>query len=44
MIADSVLINAKAYFKQEIVDCSIAINEGKILKIGKEVNMPKADV
>jgi dihydroorotase len=44
LIADSVLINAKAYFKQEIVDCSIAINEGKILKIGKEVNMPKADV
>jgi dihydroorotase len=44
LIADSVLINAKAYFKQEIVDCSIAINEGKILKIGKQVNMPKADV
>ena len=44
MIADSVLVNAKAYFKQEIVDCNIAFNEGKILKIGKEVNMPKADV
>lgn len=44
MIADSVLVNAKAYFKQDIVDCSIAIDEGKILKIGKEVNMPKADV
>ena len=44
MIADSVLVNAKAYFKQEIVDCSIAVNEGKILKIGKEVNMPKADM
>jgi dihydroorotase len=43
LIADSVLVNAKAYFKQDIVDCSIAINEGKILKIGKEVNMPKAD-
>jgi len=44
LIADSVLVNAKAYFKQEIVDCNIAFNEGKILKIGKEVNMPKADV
>lgn len=43
MIADSVLSNAKAYFKEEIVDCSIAINDGKILKIGKEANMPKAD-
>jgi dihydroorotase len=44
LIADSVLINAKAYFKQEIVDCNIAINEGKILKVGKETNMPKADM
>ncbi len=43
MIVDSVLTNAKAYLKGEIVDCSLAIEEGKILKIGKEVNMPKAD-
>ena len=43
MIVDSVLINAKAYLKGEIVECSLAIDGGKIQKIGKETNMPKAD-
>ena len=43
MIADSVLTNARAYLKREIVDCSIAIEAGKILKIGKETHMPKSD-
>ena len=43
MIVDSVLINAKAYLKGQIVDCSIAIEEGKIHKIGKETQMPSAD-
>ena len=43
MIADSVLTNAKAYLNKEIVDCSIAIENGKIFKIGKETQMPKAD-
>ena len=43
MIVDSVLTNAKAYLKGQIVDCSIAIEEGKIEKIGKETQMPKAD-
>lgn len=43
MIVDSVLANAKAYFKGQIVDCNIAIEEGKIEKIGKETNMPKSD-
>ena len=43
MIADSVLTNAKAYLNKEIVDCSIAIEDGKIFKIGKETQMPKAD-
>ena len=43
MIVDSVLTNAKAYLKGEIVDCSFAIDEGKIQKIGKETNMPSAD-
>jgi dihydroorotase len=27
----------------KIVDCSLAINQGKIFKIGKEANMPKAE-
>ena len=43
MIVDSVLTNAKAYFKSQIVDCSIAVEEGKIHKIGKETQMPSAD-
>jgi dihydroorotase len=43
LIVDSVLINAKAYLGGQIVDCSIAIEEGKIQKIGKETQMPNAD-
>jgi dihydroorotase len=43
LIADSVLTNAKAYLNKEVVDCSIAIENGKIFKIGKETHMPNAD-
>ncbi len=43
MITDYVLTSAKAYIKQDIVNCSIAIEEGKIFKIGTETNMPNAD-
>ncbi len=43
MIVNLVLSNTKAYIDKEIVDCSLAINEGKILKIGKETSMPKAE-
>ena len=43
MIVDSVLTNASAYLNGQIVDCSIAIEEGKIFKIGKETQMPNAD-
>jgi dihydroorotase len=43
LIVDSVLVNAKAYINKTIVDCSIAVNNKKITKIGKETNMPKAD-
>jgi dihydroorotase (multifunctional complex type) len=43
VIVDSVLVNAKAYLKGRIIDCSIAIEEGKIQKIGKETQMPQAD-
>ena len=42
MIVDLVLSNAKAYLKKEIVDCSLAIDDEKIFKIGKEAIMPKA--
>ena len=43
MIVDSVLTNAKAYINGQIVDCSIAIEEGKLFKIGKETQMPNTD-
>jgi dihydroorotase (multifunctional complex type) len=43
VIVDSVLTNAKAYINGQIVDCSIAIEEGRIFKIGKETQMPTAD-
>ncbi len=43
MIVDSVFTNAKAYLGGQIVDCSIAIEEDKIHKIGKETQMPNAD-
>jgi dihydroorotase len=43
LIADLVLTNTKAYVKNEIVECSLAMENGEILKIGKETQMPKAD-
>jgi dihydroorotase (multifunctional complex type) len=43
VIVDSVYTNAKAYVKGQIVDCSIAVEEGKIQKIGRETQMPQAD-
>jgi len=43
LIVDSVLANAKAYLNGQIIDCSLAIEEGKIFKIGKETQMPNAD-
>jgi dihydroorotase (multifunctional complex type) len=44
LIVDSVIVNAKAYMRNAVTECSIAIDEGKIFKIGKEVSMPKSDV
>ncbi|MDR2204041.1 MAG: dihydroorotase family protein [Nitrososphaerota archaeon] len=43
MIADLVLNNTKAYIKGEILECSIAIEEGKFIKIGRQPQMPNAD-
>jgi len=43
MTVDIVLTDAKAWLKGEVVECCFAINEGKILKIGNEPNMPVAD-
>lgn len=44
MNADLVANNARAYVNNEIVDCSLAIEDGRILKIGKESHMPQAEV
>jgi dihydroorotase len=43
VIVDAVLKNAKAYINGQIVECSIAIEDGKIQKIGRETQMPQAD-
>jgi len=43
LIVDLLLSDTRAYINKEIVDCSFAINNGKIFKIGKETSMPKAD-
>jgi len=43
LIVDLVLRNAKASINYKIVDCSLAIEEGKIFKIGKNTTMPKAE-
>jgi dihydroorotase len=43
LTVDLVLSDAKAYVNKNIVDCSIAISAGKILRIGKQSNMPEAD-
>jgi dihydroorotase len=43
LIVDIVLSNARAYVDGTIAECSIAINEGTIFRIGRETNMPKSD-
>ena len=43
MIVDLVLNNSKTYIKGEILECSIAIEDGKFVKIGKQSQMPNAD-
>ncbi|MCW3986248.1 MAG: dihydroorotase family protein [Candidatus Bathyarchaeota archaeon] len=42
MTVDLVLYNVKVYCEGEIVDAGIAVEEGKIVKIAKEVNLPPA--
>jgi dihydroorotase len=38
-----VLNRAKAYVNNETVDCSLAIDGGRLCRIGKETNMPSSD-
>jgi dihydroorotase len=44
LTVDLVLTNAKAYIKKETASCSLAIDKGKIFKMGKETTMPKAAI
>jgi dihydroorotase len=39
---DTVLYNAKIFIRGNIVDAGLAIDEGKIVKIAKETNLPPA--
>lgn len=43
MKCDLVLRNAKAYIENTVVECNIALEDGKIVKIGKEAQMPKTE-
>ncbi len=43
MKVDLVLSNSKAYVNNRIEECSIAIDQGRIFKIGREANMPEAE-
>mgnify|MGYP006266616397 CR=1 FL=1 len=42
MPVDTVLYNAKIYTRGRIVEAGLAIDEGRILKITKETNLPPA--
>ncbi|MBT8172277.1 dihydroorotase family protein [Candidatus Bathyarchaeota archaeon] len=42
MTVDTVLYNSKIYFRGNLVNAGIAINDGKIVKIAKETNLPQA--
>ncbi|NIR87522.1 dihydroorotase family protein, partial [Candidatus Bathyarchaeota archaeon] len=42
MLVDLVLHNAKIYLPQGLVKAGLAVDEGKILKIAKETNLPHA--
>jgi dihydroorotase (multifunctional complex type) len=44
LTVDLVLKNLKAYIKGSIRKCCIAIEDDKILKLGTETQMPKADI
>lgn len=43
LTVDLVLTRAKAYLNHDLVDCSLAIDDGRVSRIGKEPTMPKAE-
>jgi len=44
LLVDLVLYNGKVYIPKGLVEAGIAIDEGRIVKIAKETNLPKASV
>jgi len=42
LLVDLVLLNSKVYLNGEIVEAGIAVDKGKIFRIAKETNLPKA--
>ena len=42
MLVDTVLYNTKIHFRGNLVKAGLAINEGKIVKIAKYTNLPRA--
>jgi len=42
LLVDTVLLNCKVYLDKEIFEAGIAIENGKIAKIGKQPNLPEA--
>lgn len=43
MNVDLVLSNTKAFLENKVSNCSIAIDKGKIIRIGSQSNMPNAE-
>jgi dihydroorotase len=41
---DTVLVNAKVYTSQGIVEAGLAIDQGRIVKVAKETNLPQASI
>jgi dihydroorotase (multifunctional complex type) len=42
LLVDTVLFNSKVFTSQGIVDAGIAVDQGRIVRIAKETNLPKA--
>jgi len=42
LLVDTVLFNAKVYTSQGIVEAGVAIDQGRIVKVAKETNLPSA--
>jgi dihydroorotase (multifunctional complex type) len=43
MKVDTKIINAKVFLSTDIIEAGVAINEGKIVAIGKETSLPEAE-